>query len=47
LPPPSCFAGKSETDFVLPVPFFNIINGGAHASNGLAFQEFMVRFFSS
>lgn len=27
---------------VLPVPFFNIINGGAHASNGLEFQEFMI-----
>ena len=26
----------------LPVPAFNIINGGEHAGNGLAFQEFMV-----
>jgi enolase len=26
----------------LPVPHFNVINGGAHAANGLAFQEFMV-----
>ncbi len=27
---------------VLPVPMMNIINGGAHANNGLDFQEFMV-----
>lgn len=26
----------------LPVPHFNIINGGAHATNGLDFQEFMI-----
>lgn len=26
----------------LPVPHFNIINGGAHAINGLDFQEFMI-----
>lgn len=26
----------------LPVPMFNIINGGAHAPNNLDFQEFMV-----
>jgi len=29
-------------DLVLPVPSFNVINGGAHAGNALAFQEFMV-----
>ena len=26
----------------LPAPMMNILNGGAHADNGLAFQEFMV-----
>ncbi len=26
----------------LPVPLMNILNGGAHADNGLAFQEFMI-----
>lgn len=26
----------------LPVPAFNIINGGCHAGNALAFQEFMI-----
>jgi len=34
-------AGRSRV--VVPVPFFNIINGGVHASNALAMQEFMVR----
>jgi enolase len=26
----------------LPVPHFNVVNGGAHARTGLAFQEFMI-----
>ena len=26
----------------LPVPMINILNGGVHADNGLAFQEFMI-----
>jgi enolase len=26
----------------MPVPYFNVLNGGAHASNKLAFQEFMI-----
>jgi hypothetical protein len=26
----------------LPVPSFNIINGGSHAGNALAMQEFMI-----
>ena len=30
------------TDFNLPVPQMNIINGGAHADNAIDFQEFMV-----
>lgn len=35
-------AGKSVENFVLPVPAFNVINGGSHAGNSLAFQEFMI-----
>jgi len=37
-------AGRSFSTgpFHLPVPFFNVINGGEHAGNGLAFQEFMI-----
>jgi len=33
-------AGKK--DVILPVPAFNIINGGSHAGNKLAMQEFMI-----
>ena len=28
--------------YVLPVPFFNVINGGKHAGNKLDMQEFMI-----
>ena len=28
--------------YVLPCPAFNVINGGSHAGNKLAFQEFML-----
>merc|ERR1719356_991136 len=28
--------------FVMPVPSFNVINGGSHAGNRLACQEFMI-----
>jgi enolase len=28
--------------YVLPTPAFNVINGGSHAGNKLAFQEFMI-----
>ncbi len=34
-------AGKAER-FTLPVPCFNVINGGSHAGNNLAMQEFML-----
>ena len=30
-------------NFRLPYPLMNIINGGAHANNGLRIQEFMIR----
>lgn len=29
-------------EFVMPVPSFNVINGGSHAGNKLAMQEFMI-----
>jgi len=32
----------NKPPFALPVPFMNVINGGEHAGNRLAFQEFMV-----
>ncbi|HVY53568.1 MAG TPA: phosphopyruvate hydratase, partial [Gammaproteobacteria bacterium] len=31
---------SAEGHYSLPVPMMNIINGGAHANNGLAIQEF-------
>ena len=30
-------------NFQLPYPLMNIVNGGAHANNGLRIQEFMIR----
>ena len=38
------FANLAGNDkpLVMPVPSFNVINGGSHAGNALAFQEFMV-----
>ncbi|KAH0472383.1 MAG: hypothetical protein KVP17_002356, partial [Porospora cf. gigantea B] len=35
-------AGTSQNSYVLPVPAFNVINGGTHAGNKLAMQEFMI-----
>jgi len=32
-----------KNNFRLPYPLMNIINGGAHANNGLRIQEFMIR----
>merc|ERR1719456_1838158 len=35
-------AGKPTDKFVMPVPSLNVINGGSHAGNRLACQEFMI-----
>ncbi|CAE8645317.1 unnamed protein product [Polarella glacialis] len=35
-------AGRPTDKFVMPVPSFNVINGGSHAGNRLACQEFMI-----
>ena len=32
-----------KKNFKLPYPLMNIVNGGAHANNGLRIQEFMIR----
>ena len=32
-----------KKNFLMPYPLMNIINGGAHANNGLRIQEFMIR----
>lgn len=39
VPPPPPLRWRQ---LVLPVPSFNVINGGEHAGNKLAFQEFMI-----
>ena len=33
---------KNTSQYVLPTPSFNVINGGKHGGNGLAMQEFMI-----
>jgi len=35
-------SGRRTDNFVMPVPSFNVINGGSHAGNRLACQEFMI-----
>lgn len=35
-------SGINLKNFSMPIPMFNIINGGKHADNNLSFQEFMV-----
>merc|ERR1719343_1779554 len=35
-------AGNGNEAFTMPVPCFNVINGGSHAGNKLAFQEYFV-----
>ena len=32
-----------KNNYKLPYPLMNVINGGAHANNGLRIQEFMIR----
>merc|ERR1712241_512968 len=34
--------GRPTDKYVMPVPSFNVINGGSHAGNRLACQEFMI-----
>ncbi|KIX08488.1 phosphopyruvate hydratase [Rhinocladiella mackenziei CBS 650.93] len=35
-------ADLDTSTFILPVPFFNVLNGGVHSGNRMAFQEFMI-----
>ncbi len=34
--------GKNREDYLLPLPCSNVLNGGEHAGNNLAIQEFMI-----
>lgn len=36
------FISDKQDHFHLPVPLMNVLNGGAHANNGLDVQEFMI-----
>jgi len=38
----SNLCGRPTDKYVMPVPSFNVINGGSHAGNRLACQEFMI-----
>ncbi len=38
----NCFRFKNSVDIKLPIPMFNIFNGGVHADTNLDFQEFMI-----
>jgi len=33
---------RGKESLVLPVPFVNVINGGAHANNSIDIQEYMI-----
>lgn len=35
-------AGAPKAPYILPVPFFNVLNGGVHSGNTMAFQEIMI-----
>mmetsp|Transcript_17178 Transcript_17178/g.19865 ORF Transcript_17178/g.19865 Transcript_17178/m.19865 type:complete len:477 (-) Transcript_17178:843-2273(-) len=35
-------AGNNDKKYTMPIPCFNVINGGSHAGNKLAFQEYFV-----
>ena len=34
--------GKANAPYVLPAPMMNVVNGGAHSTNNVDFQEFML-----
>lgn len=38
----SSLTSRDSKPFVLPTPFFNVLNGGVHSGNPMAFQEIMI-----
>lgn len=36
------YLNPNKADYIMPKPFMNIINGGAHADNAIEIQEFMI-----
>lgn len=39
---PNTMHCRQASKFQIPIPMFNILNGGAHADNGLSIQEFII-----
>lgn len=39
---PSARVRSKKAIFVMPVPLFNVLNGGVHSGNKMAFQETMI-----
>jgi len=39
---PASPAGRQNSKFKIPVPMFNVINGGQHSDSGLSIQEFKI-----
>ena len=37
-----CELSGTRKPYTMPVPFFNVLNGGVHSGNLMAFQEFMI-----
>jgi enolase len=35
-------SGALKGPYIMPVPFFNVLNGGVHSGNTMAFQEIMI-----
>jgi len=35
-------SGAQKAPYIMPVPFFNVLNGGVHSGNTMAFQEIML-----
>lgn len=35
-------AAEITGPYILPTPFFNVLNGGRHSGNNIVFQEFMI-----
>jgi len=35
-------SGTPKSPYIMPVPFFNVLNGGVHSGNTMAFQEIML-----
>jgi len=39
---PASPAGRKSTNYKMPIPMFNVINGGMHSDSGLSIQEYKI-----